>query len=102
VIVLLSEVPVDSESRTQAAEILREMAVESRAEPGVIDYRVTRDLEQPDTFRIVETYEDAAAVEAHESSAHLAEFQRAIGPHLDGEPELYRYDVETRIEMDGP
>ena len=101
-IVLLSEVPVSSTTRAAAAEILREMAVRSREEPGVIDYRVTRDLEQPDTFRIVERYEDAAAVEAHESSSHLEEFQRAIEPHLDGEPELYRYDVAERTEMVGP
>jgi len=101
-IILLSEISVESSSRQQAIAILREMAAESRTESGVVDYRVTSDLEQPDTFRIVELYEDGSAVEAHESSAHLAEFQCDIEPYLTGEPELYRYDVETTTEMVGP
>jgi len=102
VIILLSEVPVEPESETAAVEILRDMAAESRAEPGVIDYRVTSDLEEPDVFRIIETYEDGEAVQAHETSAHLDEFQQAIAPYMAGEPALYRYDVATKTEMDGP
>lgn len=101
-IILLSEVPIAQESRTEAIKIMKSMARVSRTEAGVIDYRVTTDLETPNTVRIIEKYEDSDAVEAHESSDHLETFQRDIEPHLAGEPELYRYDVAARIEMDGP
>lgn len=101
-IVLLSTVPLDPDSREEWTSIMERMAQRSRAEPGVIDYRVTIDIETPDTVRIVEKYEDGDAVDAHESSDHLAAFQADIEPHLAGEPELVRYDVAERTEMVGP
>jgi quinol monooxygenase YgiN len=101
-VILHSEATVDPERRDEAVEILTWMAAESRAEPGVVDYRVTSDLEAPDTFRIIEQYEDVAAVEAHESSDHLDEFQARIEPLLVGEPTLTRYDVTAVTDMDGP
>ena len=101
-IILLSEVPVAPESRDEAIRIVKSMARVSRTEPGVIDYRVTTDLETPNIVRIIEQYEDSDAVEAHESSDHLKEFQRDIKPHVAGEPELYRYNVTAQSKMEGP
>jgi quinol monooxygenase YgiN len=101
-VILHSEATVDPERRDEAIEILQWMAAESRAEDGVVDYRVTCDLEAPETFRIIEQYEDAAAVEAHESSEHLDEFQARIEPLLVGEATLTRFDVTAVTDMDGP
>jgi|AntDeeMinimDraft_6_1070357.scaffolds.fasta_scaffold02913_2 quinol monooxygenase YgiN len=101
-IILLSTAPLDPDSRDEWMEIVTWMARKSRAEPGVIDYRVTTDIEAPNTVRIIEKYADADAVDAHESSAHLEEFQRDIEPHLIGEPKLYRHDISERTEMRGP
>ena len=101
-IILLSEVPVAPESRDEAIRIVKSMARVSRTEPGVIDYRVTTDLETPNIVRIIEQYEDSDAVEAHESSDHLRTFQRDIEPHVAADPELYRYDVTAQTEMEGP
>ena len=100
--VIHSEVPLDPDSRDRALQILAEMATKSRAEAGVVDYRVTVDIEEPNTARIIEQYEDRAAVEAHESSSHLAWFQDAIEPHMSGEPELFRFDVTAKVEAEGP
>lgn len=101
-IVIHSKVPLYSDSRDEAGDILEKMASTSRDESGVIDYRVTFDIEAPTTARIIEQYEDWEAVESHESSSHLEWFQEAIEPHMCAEPELFQYEVTEKIEAEGP
>ncbi len=101
-IVKHSEVPVDPDSRERAIEAMKWMAVESRSEPGVIDYRVTVDIEDPNVLRIVEQYEDSEAARSHESSEHLDEFQERIGPCLADDATLYRFDVVEKTKQPGP
>ena len=98
-VVMHAELPIDPDSRDEALELVEELAVESRAEDGVVDYRATADVEEPNTVRIVEQYRDDDAVDAHMSSDHFRSFQGAIGDHLAGEPSLYRFDVDetTRV-----
>lgn len=101
-IVIHSEVPVHSDSKSEAGEIFKKMATKSREEEGVIDYRVTFDIESPTTARIIEQYEDWKAVESHESSSHLEWFQEAIEPHMCAEPQLFQYEVKDKIKAEGP
>lgn len=101
-IVVHSEVPVRPDSRADAIELLEEVATRSRAEAGVIGYRVVSDLEDPNTLRIIEKYEDEAAAESHESSDHVAEFQRRMEPHLAAESELTVYEVAAERTAPGP
>lgn len=56
----------------QVAQLLPALAAESRQEPGNISYSVSRDLERPHVFTIVEVYDDADAFTAHRESAHFA------------------------------
>ena len=60
---------------------------------------MTTDVEAPDTVRVIEQYEDEAAVDARTFSDHFESFQEDIAPHLAGESELCRYEVdsETRV-----
>lgn len=101
-IVIHSEVPIHNDSKAKASKILKDMASTSREESGVIDYRVTFDIEAPTTARIIEQYEDWEAVESHESSSHLDWFQKAIEPHMCAEPTLYQYEVTKKSEAEGP
>lgn len=101
-IVAHSEVQVKPAFRETAMELLEEMAVRSRAEAGVIDYRVTADLEDPNTCMIIEQYEDEAAFESHESSDHLERFQTEITPCLAEEAELTRFSVTSEMSLHGP
>jgi len=101
-IVIHSEVPIRADSKAEANDILKKMAATSREETGVIDYRVTYDIEAPTVARIIEQYEDWDAVESHESSSHLEWFQDAIEPLMSAEPRLFRYDVTDRTEGEGP
>jgi quinol monooxygenase YgiN len=98
-IVMLAELPIASESRAAALELFEELASASRAEPELFDYRVTTDVEAPNVVRVIEQYEDDAAVDAHMSSDHFESFQAAIASHLAGEPELYRYEVDSETKV---
>jgi len=98
-IVMLAELPVAADGRKAALDRLKELAAASRAEDGVVSYRVTTDVEAPNTVRVVEQYEDADAVDAHMSSDHFESFQADIAPHLAGEPELYRFEVNSKTRV---
>lgn len=91
--------PLDPDSCEEALDLVSELASESRAEDGVIYYRATTDVEDPDTARILEQYEDEDAVDAHLSSDHFESFQGAIGDHLAGEPTLRRFDVDSTTRV---
>jgi quinol monooxygenase YgiN len=56
-------------------------------EPGNIDYDFYRDSTDPQTYVIVERYEDAAATNAHGQSAHAKKLIAALGDLMDGKPE---------------
>lgn len=101
-IVKHSEVPLAPETREEALTLLRALARDSRAEDGVVEYHVTVDADDPTVARIFERYEDHAAAESHEASVHLAAFERAFEPHLDGHSTLLSFDVTSMDIAEGP
>jgi len=101
-VVVHSEVEVKPDARERAMELLDEMAVESRTEDGVVDYRVTVDIEDPHILRIIEHYEDDAAFQAHESSDHLERFQSKMAPCLATEAEMTVFEVDATSTVPGP
>ncbi len=60
------------ETADRVAQLLPTLAAESRQEEGNRSYTVSRDLERPNVFTIVEVYDDADAFTAHRESAHFA------------------------------
>lgn len=97
-----SEVPVEPTHRDRALDLLKELAERSREEPGVIQYRVTVDVVDRDTFRIFEQYEDEEAAEAHETSDHLAEFLNKFDGCLAQDSELRVFEVTNERRVEGP
>lgn len=51
---------------------MRQMALETRKEAGCILYELQRAHDDPREFVMLEYWRDAAAVEAHDASAHMA------------------------------
>lgn len=94
-LILYAVLPLEPEHRDEALAATREIAEQSRQEPGVIDYRATTDVEQPNVLRFVEQYEDADALQAHLETDHYAEYEETvIEGMLAGEPELHRFEAE--------
>jgi quinol monooxygenase YgiN len=65
---------------------MRELAEHSRAEDGIIDYRVNTDIDDPNLFRFVEQYESEVAFGARVETDHFGEFEAALPELPDGEP----------------
>ena len=73
-----------STSAEAVAALLPKLAVESRREPGNLSYAITRNLEDPDVFVVIEKYEAEEDFLAHRRSTHFQEIGLAsIIPHLD-------------------
>ena len=55
----------------EVARALAELRAPSLAEPGVLEYRVHRDVGDPRAFFVFEVYENPAAYEAHVQTEHF-------------------------------
>ncbi len=62
-------------------------------EPGNRLYQLTRPQEQNAVYKVLEIYDDAAAVQAHRDSAHFKELGAPLGPLLSARTEVERLDV---------
>jgi quinol monooxygenase YgiN len=74
--VLVARMIAKDGEQDRAAELIEELAVASREEPGVLLYLAHRDPEDPRVFLAYEQYRDKAAFEEHGQTEH---FQR-LGP----------------------
>jgi len=92
--------PIDPDSREEATDLIGDLAEASRTEEGVVDYRAAADVEDPNTFRFLERYEDEAAFGAHAETDHFQAFERALPDLLAGEPEVTRFDVSEASEVE--
>jgi quinol monooxygenase YgiN len=65
------------DDREKVSEILRNLAIASRKEPGCVNYVPHHVDGDPETVLIYEQYRDQAAVEAHRASPHFEQY--AVG-----------------------
>lgn len=99
-IVLHASFPIDPDRRDDALELIEALVDRSQAEDGMIDYRATTDVKEPNVVRFFEQYEDIEAFEAHTQTAHFQEFEDALPDLLADEPEVIRFDVDSATELE--
>jgi quinol monooxygenase YgiN len=99
-IVLHASFPIDPDKREEAFDLIEDLVEQSQAEEGMIDYRATTDVNDPNVVRFFEQYEDENAFEAHTQTDHFQEFEAALPDLLAGEPEILRFDVDSATELD--
>jgi len=99
-IVVHATFPIDPDRREDALELTATVAEHSRAEDGVVDYRVAIDADDPNLLRFFEQYEDEAAFEAHLETEHVGELGAALPDLLAGEPDVLRFDVSDVSEVE--
>jgi quinol monooxygenase YgiN len=66
---------VDPAQLAAAEAAILANAEASRAEPGCLRFEVSRHVEKSNVFVLAELYEDQAAVDAHGSTPHLAQWR---------------------------
>lgn len=64
----------------------------TRQEPGCLEYAYARDLIEPNTLRIVERWQDEAALQAHFQAAHTAAFNSVLAGSAMEAASLHAYD----------
>lgn len=70
--------------------VFAELAVAVNAdEPGNSYYRLFH-TDETGVYKVLECYDDMAAVEAHRASTHFREVGARFGPWLAGAPEIER------------
>ena len=73
------------------AELLEEMVIEGRKEPGVLAYDPYRSVELPDTIFMYEVYQDQSALDEHRKNPALEPFHARLMELLDGAPEMNQW-----------
>ena len=72
----------------------RELIAQVKAnEPGNKMYSLFKSKSEPNTYVVMEIYEDQAAVDAHNSSPHFMAALPKIGPNLGGPPDIKFFDA---------
>ncbi|WP_424017799.1 putative quinol monooxygenase [Halorientalis pallida] len=99
-IVVHASFPIDPDEREEALAHIEDLAEQSRAEDGMLDYRATTDVEDENVVRFVERYEDEAAFAAHSQTEHFTEFLTALSDWLAGDPEILRFEVDSMSEVE--
>ncbi|MGB9966037.1 putative quinol monooxygenase [Halobacterium hubeiense] len=99
-IVLHASFPIDPEHREDALDLAEHLVEQSNREDGVIDYRAAVDVQDDNTIRFFEQYEDEAALEAHEDSDHFQRLEAELPDVLAGEPDVRKFEVSDATELE--
>lgn len=79
----------------KVANEARAMVAATNAEDGCIHYSFSRDIGDPDLIHIAERWRDTEAGEAHNQSAHMATFLKAIGSVQREGADLWLYNADA-------
>ena len=89
----VAELTVKEGAQAEFEKVAKELEVAVNAnEDGVLLYRLFKVQGSTTKYVFMEEYKDAAAVEAHRGFEHFKRLGRAMGPFLDGPPNVMRMD----------
>lgn len=74
-------------------EIARDFTEATRAEEGCLWFDWSRSLEDPNEYVLVEAFRDGDAGGVHVNSAHFAQAQKDLPPHLVETPRVVNFEV---------
>lgn len=97
-IVVRTTVPIDPARRDEAMRYIDDLVDRSRSEPGTVRYEAVRPLDDSNTIRFFEQYEDVDAAEAHAESKPYRRFMRALPEFVDGEIETIQFETDAVSE----
>ena len=98
-IVVGARARIKRDARATAIEAAGRMRDASLAEPGCQQYGFWFAFDDENELLVFEVWDDQAALDAHFSTPHLAEFAQSIPTFVDGTPEITRYVVESAGPM---
>lgn len=99
-IVLHASFPIDRSKRDEALELIEGLVEASNREEGMVEYRAAADVQDENTIRFFERYEDEAAFKHHTQTDHFQAFEARLPELLAGQPAVHRFDVNEATELD--
>jgi quinol monooxygenase YgiN len=97
VLVVIAILEGKPERRADLAAALAKAAANSRGDAGCLSYSFAQDLEDPDRFLSVETWEDKASLDAHFAQPHLAELFGVLGDALAAPADIKTYETSGPV-----
>lgn len=88
--------PVKPEYADQWPQLSREFTQATLAEPGNKWFEWSRSVEDPNTYVLIEAFDDEGA-EPHVTSDHFATMQREFPQYLSATPQI----VSQQVDSDG-
>ena len=79
-------------------EAIIEMQTATASEAGSISYTFTTEIGDPKTVRVIEQWETMDDLKAHFATAHMAEFQQAMGKFPAKSLDVKLYEVAQELE----
>jgi quinol monooxygenase YgiN len=92
-IVINARIAADAASIATLKDAISVMEQASRAESGCRDYTFSVELNDPNTMRITELWDDMEALAAHFATPHMAEFSKALQAHPPKSIDVHCYDA---------
>jgi quinol monooxygenase YgiN len=77
-LIIMGTVRIDPERLSAALPAMERMVAASNAEDGCLLYAYSQDLVDPGLIRISERWTDRAALKAHFTSPHMAQWRQVI------------------------
>jgi quinol monooxygenase YgiN len=93
VLVVIATLMGKPERRADIAAALGKAAAASRGDAGCLSYSFSQDVEDPDRFLSVETWEDKASMDGHFTQPHIGELFGVIGDALAGPADIKTYET---------
>ncbi|WP_027415885.1 putative quinol monooxygenase [Aneurinibacillus terranovensis] len=92
-IIIHAFIKVDPKHRTEFLELSKITAAASQAEEGNVSYQLYEDVEQSNTFVMLEIWKNQTAIEEHEETPHFINFINCL-PDYQLEPiHVEKYEV---------
>ena len=79
---------VNPAQRENYLELVKPLVEGANNESGSLFYQHFEQTNEPNTFAFIERYEDEAAVEEHNNSAHFQQFFKEVSQYLVEKPEI--------------
>lgn len=84
--IINAKIKILDEKRDEYLKLMEGLVEETRKEDGVLYYSHFEDVQERNTFVIVENYVDEAAINSHMESPHFKNFNNKVKEYVAEEP----------------
>ena len=91
---LIATLRVQAGKAAEFEAVFRDLSAQVKAnEPGCLAYQLTKSRSEPDTYKVLELYQDQDAVTLHGQTAYFKAAGARLGPTLSATPDIEYLDA---------